>query len=487
MPHRGFYQMKCEILKMSFASLIFIFIFLPAVLILYYLFPRGNWRRAVLVFSSLAFFAWADLRHLPLLVGFVLFNYGLGRLIAWCLEKEERDWGKAALWVGLGSNLALLLAYKYLGFFSGILSEISQGGIEVTTLTAFFGISYLTFSGMSALLDVHRESKPPEKNILNFSAYLLMFPKLIQGPILLFKDFQLDLGEKKFDLDQAAEGIRRFILGLGKKVLVADVLIVAANRVFSSPPDLLGANAAWMGLLAYALVSYFDFSGYTDMALGIGALFGIQLPENFNFPYMSRSISDFWRRWHITLNNWFRTYVFMPLEYKRRRVKFYRVQTHILVVFFLTGFWHGASWNFILWGLYFGIILAVEASGWGRRLKKAPVFFQHGYALFLILIGWVFFRVTDLNNWGPFLCALFGLHGWVGEATLRSLNIFLFWPLLVVGGLFSTPVLRRLNQWVDERQGLPRILLDLLLLALFGLSIAFILANDFQPFLYAQF
>jgi alginate O-acetyltransferase complex protein AlgI len=175
------------------------------------------------------------------------------------------------------------------------------------------------------------------------------------------------------------------------------------------------------------------------------------------------------------------------LEYKRRRVKFYRVQTHILIVFLLTGFWHGASWNFILWGLYFGVILAVEASGWGRRLKKAPVILQHGYALLLILIGWVFFRVTDLQNWGPFFGALFGLNGWVGESTLRSMNILLYLPLLVVGGLLSTPIFVKPNKWVEEAQGPPRILLDCFLIGLFGLSIAFILSNDFRPFLYAQF
>lgn len=472
---------------MSFASLLFIFIFLPAVLILFYLLPRGNWRRALLVFSSLAFFAWADLRHLPLLVGFVLLNFGLGLLIGRFQAQEKAGWAKAALWAGLGVNLLFLLLYKYLGFFGGILSQISQGGVEVTTLGAFFGISYLTFSGMSYLLDVHREAKPAEINFLKFSAYVLMFPKLIQGPILLFKDTQEDLGETKFNPDQVAGGIRRFIIGLAKKVLLADVLIAAADQVFSSPPAQLGASAAWFGLIAYALVIYFDFSGYTDMALGIGALFGIRLPENFNFSYMSRSISDFWRRWHITLNNWFRTYVFMPLEYKRRRVKFYRVQTHILIVFLLTGFWHGASWNFILWGLYFGVILAVEASGWGRRLKRAPVFLQHVYALFLILIGWVFFRITDLQSWGPFFGALFGLNGWVGERSLRSMNILLYLPLLVVGGLLSTPLLVKPNKWVEEAQGLPRILLDCFLIGLFVLSIAFILSNDFRPFLYAQF
>jgi alginate O-acetyltransferase complex protein AlgI len=472
---------------MSFTSLLFIFIFLPAVLVLFYLLPRGNWRRAVLVFSSLAFFAWADLRHLLLLVGFVLLHYGFGLLIGRFQRKEQVGWAKTMMWVGVMGSLVFILLYKYLGFFGGILNQISKGQIEVTTLASFFGISYLTFSGMSYLLDVHREARAPEKNILNFSAYLLMFPKLIQGPILLFKDYQSDVGETKFDSDGFAGGIRRFILGLGKKVLLADFLIVAANRVFSSSSEQLGASAAWVGLLAYSLVIYFDFSGYTDMALGIGALFGVKLPENFNFPYLSRSISDFWRRWHITLNNWFRTYVFMPLEYKRRRVKFYRVQTHILIVFLLTGFWHGASWNFILWGLYFGILLAVEASGWGRRLKKAPVFLQHGYAIFLILVGWVFFRVREIQNWGPFVGALIGLNGWVGENSLRSMNILLYLPTLLVGGVLSTPVLVKINQWVEEKQGVPRIILDLLLLCLFVLSIAFILSNDFKPFLYAQF
>ena len=277
---------------MSFASLPFLFIFLPAVLLLFYVLPRGNWRRAVLVFSSLAFFAWMDLAHLPLLILFVLFNYGMGRLIGLLQGNEKPGWVKASLWVGLGANLLFILLYKYLGFFGGILTQISRGAIETTTLAAFFGISYLTFAGMSYLLDVHNETRPPEENLLTISTYLLMFPKLIQGPILLFKDFQKDVGETTFNLGAAASGIRRFIIGLGKKVLLADVLIVAANRVFVARPERLGASAAWVGLIAYALVIYFDFSGYTDMALGIGALFGIKLPENFNFPYISRSISD---------------------------------------------------------------------------------------------------------------------------------------------------------------------------------------------------
>ncbi len=472
---------------MAYLSLIFTFIFLPIVLMLFYLLPRGNWRRALLVLSSLVFFAWADLTHLPLLLVFVLINYGMGLLIGRLQLKERAKISKAALWVGLGFNLLFLLLYKYLGSIAALLTHISGGGIEVSTLVVFFGISYLTFSGMSYLIDLHRETKLPEKNILNFSTYLLMFPKLIQGPILLYKDYQDDVGETKFNPESFAEGVRRFIVGLGKKVLLADVLIVAANRVFSSPPDRLGASAAWVGLITYALVIYFDFSGYTDMALGIGQLFGIKLPENFNLPYTSRSISDFWRRWHITLNNWFRTYVFMPLEYKRRRVKFFRVQSHILFVFFLTGFWHGASWNFILWGLYFGIILMVEVSGWGRRLKRAPVFLQHFYALFLILIGWVFFRVEEIQNWGPFLGALFGANGWVAQNTMRSMNILMVLPLLIIGVFFSTPVLAKLNQRVEEVQGLPRILVDLALLGIFGLSIAFILINGFKPFLYARF
>ena len=472
---------------MSFASLPFLFIFLPAALLLFYILPRGSWRRLVLVLSSLVFFAWMDLRHLPLLVGYVLFNYGVGRFIGRFQGQGKAGLAKVSLWVGLSVNLLFLLVYKYLGFFAGILNQISQGGVEVTTLASFFGISYLTFSGMSYLLDVHREARPSEPNLLSLSTYLLMFPKLIQGPILLYKDFQVDAGETKFNAQEAARGVRRFILGLGKKVLVADVLIVAANQVFTARPDRLGASAAWLGLAAYALVIYFDFSGYTDMALGIGALFGLRLPENFNFPYISRSISDFWRRWHITLNNWFRTYIFMPLEYRRRRVKFFRVQTHILIVFLLTGFWHGASWNFILWGLYFGVILAVEASGWGRTLKRAPVFLQHGYSLFLILIGWVFFRVPALQDWGPFLGALLGLNGWVGQNTLRNLNILQYLPLMLIAGLLSTPVLKKLGQWVEEQPRLPQVVFDLVLMAIFGLSLAFILSNNFRPFLYARF
>ncbi len=472
---------------MSFASLSFIFVFLPAALILYYLAPRGNWRNLVLVLLSLAFFAWADLAHLPFLVLFVLFNYGFGLLIGRFLNSERVAFRKAILWAGVGGNLLFLVVFKYLGFLGEILDSLSGGRLAIESQALLLGVSYLTFSSLSYLIDLHKKVRPVEKNFLNVAAYLVMFPKLIQGPIALYKEMEPQLGQTRFDSEDLAWGIRRFIIGLGKKVLLADTLAVAANKVFSVNFAKIGADAAWVGLIAYSLVILFDFSGYTDMALGVGRMFGFRLPENFNYPYISRSITDFWRRWHMSLTNWFRTYVFIPLEFKRRRAKFLRQQSNILLVFLLTGLWHGASWNFVIWGAYFGLILAIEASGLSRALKKLPVILQHVYTLIIVVFGWVFFRISNPNQLPRFLGALFGANGLTGTQTLRSLNILFYIPVLLIGAVLTTPLLARFETLNFINSKVWRVVLDILLLALLVLSLAFILSNGFKAFMYARF
>ncbi len=471
---------------MSFASLPFIFIFLPVVLVLYYVLPKGNWRQLALVGSSLAFFAWADAAHLPALIVLVLVNYAVGRLIDAFRDRDRKSAGRVVMWVGVVFNILVLIFFRYLGFFEDMWSAVTHHPLEWRRNIFFLGISYITFSSISYIADIYRNKLQPQKNLLDFSAYLIMFPKLVEGPIAIYKDFRGQLAGGRFDAAEFGSGIRRFIIGLAKKILLADTLAVAANKVFAAEPDQLGLGIAWFGLLCYSLVIYFDFSGYTDMALGVGRLFGFKLPENFDHPYISRSVAEFWRRWHMTLTNWFRTYVFMPLEHSRRRAKF-RVQTHILIVFFLTGFWHGANWNFALWGLYFGILLAVEASGFGRRLKRAPVVFQHAYTILAVMLGWVLFGIRDIGRWGPFFKALFGANGLTGEFTLRSANILFYVPLALAGILLSLPVLSWLKKVEWFTPAVRRGLADLFLLAMFALAIAYNLANGFQPFLYAQF
>ena len=265
------------------------------------------------------------------------------------------------------------------------------------------GISFIIFSSLSYLLDVSFKEIPAEKNFLTFSNFILFFPKIIQGPIWEFKAFREFYELPQMSLSGSVEGIKRFIVGLSKKVLIADSIGMVAQKVFAVDYGDLGFGLSWYGLIAFALQIYFDFSGYTDMAIGIGKIMGFNMPENFNFPYFSTSIADFWRRWHMTLTAWFRKYVFLPLEFQNRKSKFFRQQISLVIVFFLTGLWHGVSPNFIVWGVYFGILLALESLGWGDKLKKLPLVAQRFYSLFLILLGWVFFRITKIDQWVPFL------------------------------------------------------------------------------------
>ncbi len=472
---------------MPFASVHFIFLFLPAVLLVYYLLPRGNWRNGLLVLASLVFFAWVDFKNVHLVLLFILVNYLLGLLIGGLHVHGRLTASRAVLWIGVGMNLSFLGFYKYLGFFDQVIQRITPLNIPIEKPGLILGLSYLTFSSLSYLLDVYHRAYAPEKNLLRFSAYLVMFPKLVQGPIALYKQLAPQLTPSRPSLDDVAWGIRRFVIGLAKKVLIADSLALAANRIFSVDLNRLGADLAWFGLVAYTLVIYFDFAGYTDMAVGIGRLLGFRLPENFNDPYASRSITDFWRRWHMSLTAWFRTYVFIPLEFKRRRAKYLRQPINIVIVFLLTGLWHGASWNFLIWGGYFGVILALEASGFEKTIKRTPGFIQHTYAILLVMIGWVFFRFTDLQNWGPFFRALAGMNGITHQENLRSLNVLSFLPLVLLGVALCIPQVTRVGRDLVVQARVKPVLVDVLVFGLFLLSVSYILANGFTVFMYARF
>lgn len=472
---------------MSLSSIHFIFIFLPAALFFYYILPFSNWKNGILVFFSLLFFSWADLTNLPILVLSVFVNYGFSLLIGHFKKTNKTKASRVTMWIGVFANLSLLIFYKYLGFFIHTISTILPVNMELREQILPLGISYFTFTGISYILDTYFGFEKPEKNILRFSVYMIMFPKLLQGPITRYKEIKETLSKSNFVLDNLLEGARRFILGLSKKVIIADSLAIVAHRVFDGNLNRLGADLAWYGLIAYTLQIYFDFAGYTDMAIGLGRMFGYKLPENFNFPYVCRSVADFWRRWHLSLTAWFRNYVFIPLEFARKKTKHLRQPSNIFIVFLLTGLWHGASWNFIIWGGYFGLILGIESGRFGKWLKKTPIVFQHFYSIIIVMFGWMFFRLTNLNDWGPFIQALFGKNGWIGVENLRTLNVLKFFPILIFGIILSLPIFSNLIKKLNQNHEFTKLVMDVVYVSLFIISVAYILSNGFTSFMYAQF
>ncbi|MDW7753951.1 MAG: MBOAT family O-acyltransferase [Brevefilum sp.] len=472
---------------MPFSSITFIFLFLPITLIAFYVLPRKGWRNLVLVLTSLVFFAWSDPTHIHILFLSIIINYLWGCFIGKAQAQNATKSAKTQMWIGILLNLGLLGFYKYTGFFLDILNSVLPISIDYAQKALPLGISFFTFSGISYILDIYNEIHPPEKNLVRFSSYLIMFPKLVQGPITRFIQVKDELLQPKFIPLGIMEGVRRFIGGLAKKVILADSLGMATNKVFATEFNEMGAGLAWFGLIAYTLQIYLDFSGYTDMAIGVGQMLGFKLPENFNFPYISRSISDFWRRWHITLGAWFRTYLFIPLEFARKKAKNLRQQSNLMIVFLLTGLWHGASWNFVIWGAYYGLILAIEASGFSKMLKKAAPFFQYAYAIILIMIGWIFFRITDVSKWGSFFSALFGANGWTNLVTFRSLNILFYLPFLIPAILLSLPFFHQFGEKIKAKGGKALLVLDIGYIALFLFTITFILSKGFTAFMYVEF
>jgi alginate O-acetyltransferase complex protein AlgI len=472
---------------MPFASIHFLFIFFPIVLLLFYILPYRKWRNIVLVLASLFFLGWADPTHLPIIVASVLINYVYGFLIGLFQDKNETFASRIHMWIAVLINLLILCLYKYLGFIDENIQALIQIPLNIKAQILPLGISYFTFSGISYILDVYNGVEKAEKNVFRFSAYMIMFPKLLQGPITRLGQVKNELLNPHFITEEVMQGVRRFVVGLAKKVILADSLAIVANKVFDADLFRISAGVAWYGLIAYTLQIYFDFSGYTDMAIGLGRIFGFKLPENFNYPYISLSITDFWRRWHMSLTNWFRTYLFIPLEFMRKKEKGFRQQSNILIVFLLTGLWHGASWNFVIWGGYFGLILAIEASGFGKFLKKSPRFMQHIYSLALVMLGWIFFRLTSIQNWGLFIRALFGANGWTGASTLRTLNILFYIPIVILALLFCLPLVSKMENKILIKFGFMRVFVDIVYLGLFVLAISYLLSNGFTSFLYAQF
>jgi alginate O-acetyltransferase complex protein AlgI len=430
---------------MVFSSPIFLFLYAPLLLTVYFAI-RPELRNLVLMLASLFFYVWGEGVYVVVLLVSIGLNYALGLM----LERFDRG-RKAQVVLGLAvvANLALIAVFKYANFFVDNLNvALNSCGLRPIVLAPVhlpLGISFFTFQALSYVVDVYRRDVAAQRNLLDFALYKTLFPQLIAGPIVRYRDVAAELTERRAALDAFADGIRRFILGLAKKVLLANPLAVAADGVFGTPGSDLTPGLAWLGIICYSFQIYFDFSGYSDMAIGLGRMFGFRFPENFDYPYMSRSITEFWRRWHISLSRWFRDYLYIPLGGNRHGGL--RTYFNLVIVFFLCGLWHGASWNFILWGLLHGTFLVAERMGLGRGLEALWSPLRRFYVGLVILVTWVFFRATTLSYAMTYLLAMAGVASGTGIDAYPAM--YLTGELLLalaVASVAATPVLPWLAQ-----------------------------------------
>ncbi len=469
---------------MVFSSLIFLFAYLPLTLLCYYAVPR-KWRNLVLFVLSLAFYGWGEPVYLILMVASITTAYFFGFFI----EKYRTSApgrARAAMIVSLSVNLAFLFFFKYYNFFAANLSLLPL--IEIPVIEGLelpIGISFYTFQIMSYTIDLYRRDCALQRNYVSFGTYVTLFPQLIAGPIVRYHDVDEQLSHRRETVDDFAAGVARFSVGLAKKVLVGDML--AAGYEYYKNLASFGSTSlgAWLTVILYTLHLYYDFSGYSDMAIGLGRMFGFHFPENFNYPYISKSITEFWRRWHISLSTWFREYVYIPLGGNRRGSA--RRYLNLAIVWFLTGFWHGANWNFVLWGLYFCVILIAEKAFLLKLLEKLPAFLRHFYAMLLVVIGFLIFSFTDAAAGLACFAALFGIGVTGLSSAVVGYQLLRLLPLLLIAAVGATPLPKylwdRLQARFPRAAGLVPILSALCLV----LCTAYLVDSTFSPFAYTQF
>ena len=483
---------------MLFSSPTFLFVFLPILLGLYFV-VRRDARNVLLCAASLLFYCWGEGGYVLVLLFCIAFNYGMG---LWLDRASGTRTSGAVLAVAVAGNLALLIAYKYANFLVDNLNPwLTRTGLHPIALGPVhlpLGISFFTFQALSYVIDVHRRAAPVQKNLLKFALYKTLFPQLIAGPIVRYRDVAGELTKRSVSAEDFAWGVKRFIFGLSKKMLLANTLAVAADGVFTTPAAGLTPALAWLGIVCYTLQIYFDFSGYSDMAIGLGRMFGFHFLENFHYPYAAASLTDFWRRWHISLSSWFRDYLYVPLG--GNRAGRWRTYLNLAVVFALCGLWHGASWNFLLWGLFHGGFLVAERMGLGKWLERTWRPVRHAYLLFVVMTGWVLFRAGTLSYAGAFLRTMLGLrHGTETAAPYLNAELAL---ALSVGVLAATPLLPFLaGVWSRRMQSgaWPHPLAASLArgawafaevagcMALLVASSALLAAGTYNPFIYFRF
>lgn len=466
---------------MVFSSTIFLCVYLPLVLLGYYICPKKG-RNLFLLIASLVFYAWGEPKYVFLMIFSILVNYIFGRLMDKHRENKKRL--KLMLVLSVVIDIGLLSVFKYTDFIITNVNAIFGSSFDLLKIALPIGISFYTFQAMSYTIDVYRNDVRVQKNLIDFGMYITMFPQLIAGPIVRYADVQDQLAERSVTTADFSEGIMRFVVGLGKKVLLANQMGAVWSEIYALGGD-VSALMAWTGAIAYTFQIYFDFSGYSDMAIGLGRMFGFKFPENFRYPYQSVSITDFWRRWHITLSTWFKEYLYIPLGGNRRGLT--RQALNLLIVWSLTGFWHGAGWNFVLWGLYYFVILFIEKLFLLKALDKLPKFFRHVYALLLIIIGWVIFASDDVSVLLPFLGSMFGANGAIGGMDVYTLLTKA--ALLVICCIASTELPKKLflsaAGAMNEKAAFT--LKSVLTIALLALSMILLIGDSYNPFLYFRF
>lgn len=473
---------------MVFSSLLFMFRFLPAVLILYYIAPRRI-RTLILLIFSLFFYAWGEPKYVFLMLCSITVDFCVGRKIAACKERGDGGAGKRWLAVSLVYNISVLAFFKYADFLIGSVNSICGTAIPLLGIPLPIGISFFTFQTMSYTIDVYLGVTEVQKNWIKYATYVSMFPQLIAGPIVQYKTIAQQMEHREENTADFAEGIRRFMIGVGEKVLLANNIGVLWDTVSQMGAGSIPAATAWLGAIAYTFQIYFDFTGYSDMAIGLGKMFGFHFLENFDHPYISKSITEFWRRWHISLSSWFREYVYIPLGGNRRGTA---VQIrNIAVVWLLTGIWHGASWNFVIWGVYYGCLLILEKFVLQRVLDRLPGWLRHVYALFFVILGWMIFAFDSLSKGLAYIRAMFGGYG---SGLFDSTTIYLLYNyavLLLILIFASTELPKKAAKALMTRVhadswGLT-LVRCLCYAAIFLLSVAYLVDATYNPFLYFRF
>lgn len=466
---------------MVFSSTIFLCVYLPLVLLGYYICPKKG-RNLFLLIASLVFYAWGEPKYVFLMIFSILVNYIFGRLMDKHRENKKRL--KLMLVLSVVIDIGLLSVFKYTDFIITNVNAIFGSSFDLLNIALPIGISFYTFQAMSYTIDVYRNDVRVQKNLIDFGMYITMFPQLIAGPIVRYADVQDQLADRSVTTADFSEGIMRFVVGLGKKVLLANQMGAVWSEIYALGGD-VSALMAWTGAIAYTFQIYFDFSGYSDMAIGLGRMFGFKFPENFRYPYQSVSITDFWRRWHITLSTWFKEYLYIPLGGNRCGLA--RQALNLLIVWSLTGFWHGAGWNFVMWGLYYFVILFIEKLFLLKALDKLPKLFRHVYALLLIVIGWVIFASDDVSVLLPYLGSMFGANGAVGGMDVYTL--FTKAVLIVICCVASTELPKRLflsaTGAMNEKAAFT--IKSVMTIALLALSMILLIGDSYNPFLYFRF
>lgn len=468
---------------MVFSSLIFIFIFLPLVLVSYYIVPK-RFKNTIILLASLIFYAWGEPVYVLLIIVSILINYFGALLIRkYIIDKEK---SKFIFITVLLIDISVLFFFKYYGFAIESLGSILGVNLQVKSIALPLGVSFYTFQQISYIADIYMQRVKPQKNLIDFAAYITMFPQLIAGPIVNYNDIYKQLANRKESISKFGEGVQRFIIGLGKKVILANNIGLIWSQVKEIPLNDLSVVLAWIGIIAFTLQIYFDFSGYSDMAIGLAKMFGFDFLENFDYPYISKSITEFWRRWHMSLGGWFREYIYIPLGGNKKGTL---IQVrNLFIVWFATGLWHGASTNFIVWGLYFGVILLIEKLYLKDLLKRIPTIFSHIYTLIIVIIGWVIFDMNTLPAAGHYIKIMFGLGNNIFIDNMAKYILSTNFIILLLGLICSTKLIKnytnKLKSTLKEKDVFLVASINLLILII---STAYLVGASYNPFLYFRF